>query len=367
MTTLIHTADWQLGLNLNYIPGDRGARARLQRFDTVKAIAKLAHQKSVDTVVVAGDVFDANLVGPETLQMARDVMRAFHPIPLLLLPGNHDAGTADCVLRRLADGSEKLDHVRVLLDTDPVEIAGAVYYPCPLMRRHVIDDPTQHLPDRGTEQKPRIAIAHGGVLNFDQDAETPNIIDWQRVVDRGFDYLALGDWHGTMKVSDRVYYSGTHENTRFKENNAGNVLIVKIAEGGSLPVVQEHRVAETLWHKDANPRAINSSEDVAELKAWFNAIEERSKTMVRIKMEGTVSLDDRAELDQILRKQANELLYLRIKSDDVITTATDADIARMKVHGFLGHAMEQLDNADDPASRDALQLLHRFFSEEADQ
>ena len=365
MTRFIHTADWQLGLNLNYIPGDRGARARLQRFDTVKTIAELAHQEKVDAVVVAGDVFDANTVGPETLQMARDAMRAFHPIPLLLLPGNHDAGTADCVLRRLHDGSDKLDHIHVLLSTEPLEVGGAVYYPCPLMRRHVIDDPTQQLPERADERKPRIAIAHGGILNFDQDSESPNIINWQRVVERGFDYLALGDWHGTMKVDERVYYSGAHENTRFKENNAGNVLLVEITAGGSLPTVTEHRVAETLWHKDADPRAINSSEDVEALKAWFNGLEERSKTLVRIKMQGTVSLDDRAELDKLLAKQADELLHLRIKSDEVITEATDADFARMKAHGFLGQAMEQLDEAGDLASRDALQLLHRLFSEEA--
>ena len=45
--------------------------------------------------------------------------------------------------------------------------------------------------------------------------------------------------------------------------------------------------------------------------------------------------------------------------------ATDADFARMKAHGFLGQAMEHLDEAGDLASRDALQLLHRLFSEEA--
>src|SRR5579863_974416 len=89
----LHTADWQLGLKLAFVAGDAGAVARFQRFEVVRRMAALAHERAVDAVVVAGDVFDDNAIGEDALQRARDAMAAFAPIPVLLLPGNHDAAT----------------------------------------------------------------------------------------------------------------------------------------------------------------------------------------------------------------------------------------------------------------------------------
>ena len=42
MPRFLHTADWQLGLRLNYVPGDHGASLRRQRFQTVERIAEVA-------------------------------------------------------------------------------------------------------------------------------------------------------------------------------------------------------------------------------------------------------------------------------------------------------------------------------------
>ena len=66
--TLLHTADWQLGLKLTYIPGDAGAQARLLRYQAVRAIADVAHARKVDAVLVSGDVLDSNVsVKPRVL------------------------------------------------------------------------------------------------------------------------------------------------------------------------------------------------------------------------------------------------------------------------------------------------------------
>ena len=41
-TRFVHTADWQIGLRANHVPGDHGAAVRLARYDTVKRIADVA-------------------------------------------------------------------------------------------------------------------------------------------------------------------------------------------------------------------------------------------------------------------------------------------------------------------------------------
>jgi len=194
MTRFLHTADWQLGLGLRFVPGDRGAKVRNERFEAVRRLAALAHEHEVDAVVVAGDVFDDNGVGPHTLQAARDALALFAPIPVLLLPGNHDAATPGCALSRLQGG----DHVRVLLDRRAEVVGDAAFFACPLLHRHERDDPTAWLPAREAgDAAVRVAVAHGAVLDFSETTESPNRIDAASVLARGFDYLALGDWHGT--------------------------------------------------------------------------------------------------------------------------------------------------------------------------
>jgi DNA repair exonuclease SbcCD nuclease subunit len=139
---LLHTSDWQLGLRLNFVGGDAAVRLRAQRFDTVRHIGRLARDRQVDAVLVAGDVFDDNGVGADTVQQARDALAEFGDIPVILLPGNHDPATADSALRRLLPAAE---HVDLALNREVITVGGATrpleIYPCPLMTRHHYDDP----------------------------------------------------------------------------------------------------------------------------------------------------------------------------------------------------------------------------------
>jgi len=161
----LHTADIQLGLKLRFVPGESGVRVRSQRFDTLRHIAGVAKEQGAQAVVVAGDFFDDNSVGPDTIQLAEDSLQTFAPIPVLILPGNHDAATEHSALKRL----QGLKHVHVLMDQEPVEIEGTLFYPCPLSRRHETSDPTSWLPERDPgDDRVRVAIAHGGVIEFSE-------------------------------------------------------------------------------------------------------------------------------------------------------------------------------------------------------
>src|SRR6202022_4782089 len=75
----IHTADWQLGLKLRYLPPERAAQLRLIRFQTVRAIAALAKSRQADFVLVAGDVLDDNGLGRDNLQQTATATRMPSP------------------------------------------------------------------------------------------------------------------------------------------------------------------------------------------------------------------------------------------------------------------------------------------------
>ena len=206
-------------------------------------------------------------------------------------------------------------------------------------------------------------IAHGGVLDFAEETETPNLIDAQRVLARGFDYLALGDWHGILHFGPRVWYPGTPEATRFKERAPGNALLVEIAGAGAEPQVTPIPVARTRWLSQG--WSFHEGGDLERLGQWFEALVERSWTLVNLTLEGELSLGDRARLDTLLEDQGARLLHLRVDGTRLVDSPSEADLAAFSAEGLLGAAAAELQSEESPAGRDALRLLYRFLTEEA--
>lgn len=356
---IIHTADWQLGLKLRFVAPEKAAQLRLLRFQTVRAIGKLAQEVRADAVLVAGDVLDDNALGRDSLQQTADALSSFGDVPVGLLPGNHDAATEDGALARL----ELPPNVRLLDKREAVSFGDARVYPCPLTRRHESEDPTEWLPARAAGEGIRIAVAHGGVRNFtgDADAVVPNLIDADRVLGRGFDYLALGDWHGTYRYSERAWYSGAPEPTRFKEVNPGGVLIVDIDAPGSVPRVERREVAQTHWV--SLDREMTEDSQVEELRSRLEGLPERSQTLVNLRARGAISLPARGVLEALLAEYAERLAYLSADLNEVVTRPRPEDLANLTAEGFMAAAVGRLMAGEGAGDLEALQLLYRLQQE----
>jgi hypothetical protein len=330
----LHTSDWQLGMVFHNLAVDAAAqRARELRFAVLERIARLAHERAVDAVLVAGDVFDVEVVSTTLLQQARDALARFAPIPVVLLPGNHDPGTPGSALARLA-GEGCPAHVKVALDGTAIELpsAGATWrvFPCPLLARHTYADPTAGLPARGVDDaaQVRVALAHGATQDFGQREALPNRIAADTVLGRGFDYLALGDWHGEFEVEPRARYSGAPEPTSFHAQTRGKALIVSIAHAGALPEVEAVDVGASWWI-DGGPWRLEGDDAVARLIAAIAGIGAPdgrfgppppqwgglSCTALRLELVGAVTLAQRAQLREALELAAERLMHLRAKSE----------------------------------------------------
>jgi hypothetical protein len=157
---------------------------------------------------------------------------------------------------------------------------------------------------------------------------------------RGLDYVAMGDWHGVLGYGDRLWYSGTPEPTRFKEKEPGYALLVEIDGPKEPPRVTRLQVARTRWLQEH--RALDSTADLDALAEWFDGLPERSWTLVELSLEGALSYGDLDRLDRLLEQQAEELLWLRVRSNQVRVAPTEEDLARLNAEGFIGDAVQQL-------------------------
>lgn len=352
---LLHTADWQLGLKLTFVPGDKGAWTRRARFDTVRRIAEVARTRGCDAVVVAGDVLDDNSVGRDIIAATRDALNAFAPMPVLLLPGNHDAATSACALMQFSE----LPHVEVLLDA-PIRVHDATFYPAPLRQRHHRSDPTEHLEDVRHEPGIRVAVAHGAVRDFSSDGSAPNAIDLGRLVAKGYDYVALGDWHGALSVGPRAWYAGTPEPTRFQETNPGHVLVVDIESPGAIPEVDVVAVARTSWQSRAF--CLDADDDTRQVAEFLAGVREPSLSLVQCTVSGALSLEAQTRLERLFDEAREAFLYVRSDTKGLVDR-DGAEVTALRADPFLHRVMTALGESTSPDATRAMRLLYRLALE----
>lgn len=361
--TFLHTADWQLGRTFAFAANadgrDPAAALAQARFDAVARIARLAADRAVDAVLVAGDVFDKPGLSDDALRRAFHAMAGFDG-PWLLLPGNHDAALAESVWTR----SQRLGIVpgNVILALEPGvhEIAGMAVLAAPLTQRNVHEDLTAAFDGwESAPGRPRIGLAHGSVGGIlPEAADSPNPIAPDRATRARLDYLALGDWHGTKQVDPRTWYSGTPEPDRFKANEPGNVLHVALDAPGAPPQVTILPVARYRWRQHS--LRIDGAADAGGLAEWLRDVADSD--VLRLAIDGMADVATIAQLREVLDAARARAHVLEADLDALRLDPTEADLASMQVDGALADVVVELRALqDDPdqasIAREALRQL----------
>ncbi len=363
----VHTADWQLGKRFANIPGDAGAALRDSRIETVKAVGRLAAERGADAVLVAGDVFDANAVAERTLIRMLEALKQF-PGDWVFIPGNHDAALADSVWTRLRR-REPPANVHLALEPEtPLLLADgrAAVLPAVLRRRHEIEDLTAWFDRAETpEGAMRIGLAHGSVPEFLRDSSgAPNPVAAGRAEAALLDYLALGDWHGTLRVNDRTWYSGTPETDSFSSADPGNALVVTISEPGAPPEVEKVPTGRFAWRSKA--AAVRNADDIDALDREIAGLAPEPGTcLLRLTLSGAIDLATRARLRERLEHWDAVLHHLDVREDGLLDEPSDDDLDRIDRGGFVRTAVERLrsragDEADPDRAVAAMALVRLY-------
>ena len=297
MVRFIHTADWQL---IGASPSDpETVRVRREaRLSTVGAIGELARAEQADFLLVCGDLFEDNLVSDV---LVHKLLRALQDmrLPVYLLPGNHDPLTVGSVYNRAAFQNAP-DNVHVLRTADPVAVAGnCTLYPCPVLSRTSMADPTSVIPARSDPEEIRIGVAHGSLRIDSKHQDHDHPIALEATQAHGLDYLALGHWHDLLLMeSGRLAYPGTPEPTSFSEDNSGNVLLVEIDQAGAPPAVSARPVGRLRWLARTESVTEPANERLERLRVDLEALPERQTTLLRLTVTGAVSAESFPQLTE---------------------------------------------------------------------
>jgi DNA repair exonuclease SbcCD nuclease subunit len=349
MPTFLHSADWQIGKPYARVHDpDKRARLRQVRLEAIDRIG--AHiaadppQNAAAALLVAGDLFDSPTPSASDVSAVCAAIGAL-PIPVLVIPGNHDHGAPGSVWHGAFFREEcqrRAPNLQVLLERRPLLLEEAVILPCPLLRRSDSADPSGWLRQLDwaslPTDRPRLVLAHGSVQGFgatdldpagDGDEENPrhegNRLrlegDWLNEVD----YIALGDWHGLKHVPPKAWYAGTPEPDRFprsEDYSAGQVLRVTVERGGT-PEVLTCATGALQWH----PLQFhcNDDDDLNRLERQLDTLLDHrvGHDLLRLELSGSLSLAGQQRCGALLERLEAQLLRLKQRGACAIAPSPD--------------------------------------------
>ena len=367
MIRILHTADWQIGRLYGTFDPESAVPLAEARFAAIERLAALARSEGVDAVLVAGDVFDAQTVSARSIRRLFNAMAAYEG-PWVLIPGNHDAALTESVWTHAARLGVLLPNVHLVLEPKVVELPALqlAVLCAPLTQRHTHGDLTEWFDAAATpEGWFRVGMAHGAVQGvLAEDIDSANPIAPDRAQRARLDYLALGDWHGTRRMDDRTWYSGTPEPDRFKSNDAGQALLVALDHPGAPPRVQALHTAQYRWRQLAVALQVPSDLDalIAELE------QAEAGDVLDLTVSGVVDLPAQARLTRAMDVAGARVRCLRSDVGALRLVPTGEDMAGLRADGYLGEVIAELRDAtgdDARTAQDALSILTGLLAERA--
>lgn len=355
MVRFIHTSDWQLGMTRHYLNADAQARFTGDRIRTVRRILELAHQRECDFVVVAGDVFEHPHLSRQDIGRALEAMNA-HPVPVYLLPGNHDPlGTGSlwsstALQDRLPQHVVVLDRVGVWPVRDGVEIVAAPWS----SKRPDVDPVAGCLQTLVPDGTLRIVVGHGMIEDLEPDATSAVTVRRGPLESAAavgnIHYVALGDRHIRWPTDGQgiIHYSGSHETTSFRDPGCGQVLEVELAAGQPLRVLP-HTVGT--WQHVVVERALNTAADIDQLATDLDALTPKENIIVKTAFTGALTVSEHAMLDEVIDQRSEIFASIQQwdRHTDLAVVPDDEELKQAQWGGYIQQTLEELLHTAQPS------------------
>lgn len=372
----LHTSDWQLGMTRHFLSEGSQERYSQARFDAIRTMGRIAQEEQCRFLLVCGDAFESNQVNRKTVARAMEALKEV-PVPVFILPGNHDPLNAASVYRSSTFIERKPAHVQVLENAVPIRVAEEVeLVGAPWLSKRPVTNPLEDAinalePVSGVN---RICLAHGAVDTLAPDRESAGIISVamleQAITEGRIHFVALGDRHSLTKVGDsgRIWYSGTPESTDFREKQSGYIHIVEIEDG----TVSSKGIRIGQWHFIERERVyLNTADDIHALWKVLEEIENKDRTVVRLNLVGSLTLSLSSDLQNNILAAKDVFGALDARDDALLVLPDDTDFANLGFSGFAGETVQRLRSKilkggdEGTVAREALMLMLRLARESA--
>ena len=208
---LLHTSDVHLESD-SFGLGEAAQRMRRAVRQNFSEVITIANQGQVDLVLIVGDLFDSSRVSEEAMAFAMgEIARA--AMPVVMIPGNHDAHDERSIYARMAPESLP-NNLHLILEPEGKQI-DFPELSTRIWGRALVEHSPEYRPLLGVPPASpslwNIAMAHG-LFTESNEAARSSPITPEDIAATEYDYIALGHIHVFSDVSQgstRAFYCGT--------------------------------------------------------------------------------------------------------------------------------------------------------------
>jgi len=371
MVRFLHTSDWQLGMTRHYFSEGAQERYNQARFDVIRNLGRIAAAEKCQFMAVCGDAFESNQVERKTVARALEALKEV-PVPVYILPGNHDPLNEVSVYRSSVFAQGRPAHVQLIDNSTPIQIDEDVeLVGAPWLSKRMVVNPFDEVigslePMVGVT---RVVLAHGIIDLFTPKKDDPGVLAVENlelaINSRKASFIALGDRHSWTKVgsSERIWYSGTPEVTDFGEDEAGYALVVEL--DGDKVIIKPIHVGQWKFIEKDHVN-INTDEDIEALRNMLEGLEQKEQTAIKLNLVGSVSLSQELILQESLETTRQVFGSFQLMDAGLLVLPDDADFSGLGFAGFAEATVKRLrekmleEGVEKITARDALMLLVRL-------
>lgn len=308
----LHTSDVHLGAKFVSL----GVKADLYRdliHNSFRKTIDAALDEQVNLVLISGDLFDDANPSNSNVSFVHDELSRLDKagIKVFIIAGNHDLWADGSIYK-----SEFLsDLASIKVFSDSVETIRLDEFDLSITSYSVSSKKTQESalgkikPDQSS--KTNIALVHASFV-IDESKQTNNPITKQEIESSGFDYIALGDWHGFLDVSSgktKAVYPGSPEPITLDQKNAGSVIIVEVNDG-ELKLSQKRVGVINILEKEIELTANDNLNSInLVLKEYYGEF-----NILNLILKGQVPINN-LDLDELQKLVDKHLFKLIIKDN----------------------------------------------------
>jgi DNA repair exonuclease SbcCD nuclease subunit len=344
------------------------------RFDAIRTMGRIAKEEECQFMLVCGDAFESNQVERKTVARTLEALKDV-PVPVYILPGNHDPLNDASVYHSSTFIDRKPSHVHIIEDSVPIKVVnGLEIVGAPWLSKRSVTNPINGAlsPLAPVDDVTRICLGHGAIDILSPNPESAGLITIsvleRAISEKKVHFVALGDCHSLTKVgnTERIWFSGTPEPTDFSEPRAGYALVVDITDER----VSTKQVEVGQWRFIERAHIdLNTGDDVESFCKSLDEIKNKERAIVKLNLVGSLSLSLRGILEEHINAVKDVFGALIVKEDDLHVLPDDTDFADLGFSGFADATVQRLRSAlsgggsDAITARDALLLLMRLAKE----
>jgi DNA repair exonuclease SbcCD nuclease subunit len=251
---LVHTSDIHLGSPFKFLQDKRSDHKKLI-INAFKRIVDYCIKLKVDALLVSGDLFDSPYPSVFTNDLVKREIERLSDMNIhtILIPGNHDYK-----IKGIYGGELNNEFVHIIYDSNKYikELDLTVY------GNTIKEGERLKIKKVDRSSKFNIALVHGS-LDIGKGGNSRQVRA-DELREYHFDYIALGDWHGYLKLDNNIYYSGSPEVLDTKQDNSGYFLDV-IIDGKGVKVEKIRSGVIEIMDLEVDVSRFDSISDIVEL------------------------------------------------------------------------------------------------------